>query len=111
MRAMRVLVTGATGFVGSHTAAALAAAGHDLRLFVRNADKARRVLAVHGLDLPEVALGDITDADACRAALDGCGAVVHAAGLVALDGARVRLAPEGLLLADQVGGDYLELAL
>ena len=33
------------------------------------------------------------------------------AGLVALDGARVRLAPEGLLLADQVGGDYLELAL
>lgn len=85
---MRVLVTGATGFVGSHTAAALAAAGHDLRLFVRNADKARRVLAVHGLELPEIALGDITDADACRAALDGCHAVVHAAGLVALESHR-----------------------
>lgn len=88
MNSMRVLVTGATGFVGSHTAAALAGAGHDLRLFVRNADKARRVLAVHGLDLPEVALGDITDADACRAALDGCDAVVHAAGLVALESHR-----------------------
>ena len=34
-----------------------------------------------------------------------------AAGLVALDGDRVRLVGEGLLLADQVGGDYLEAAL
>ena len=33
------------------------------------------------------------------------------AGLVEWDGRRVRLAPEGLLLADQVGGDYLEAAL
>ena len=34
-----------------------------------------------------------------------------AAGLLALDGDRVRLVGEGLLLADQVGGDYLEAAL
>ncbi len=33
------------------------------------------------------------------------------AGLVQWDGRRVRLADEGLLLADQVGGDYLEVAL
>ncbi|MCK5942095.1 MAG: radical SAM family heme chaperone HemW [Planctomycetes bacterium] len=33
------------------------------------------------------------------------------AGLVAFDGGRLRLVGEGLLLADQVGGDYLEVAL
>jgi oxygen-independent coproporphyrinogen-3 oxidase len=35
----------------------------------------------------------------------------QAAGLVALDGSRVRLVGEGLLLADQVGGDFLAAAL
>ena len=35
----------------------------------------------------------------------------QAAGLIARDGARVRLSGEGLLLADQVGGDYLQAAL
>ena len=35
----------------------------------------------------------------------------QASGLVALEGSRVRLVGEGLLLADQVGGDYLEVAI
>jgi dihydroflavonol-4-reductase len=33
---MRVLVTGATGYVGSHAAAALVRAGHEVRLLVRS---------------------------------------------------------------------------
>jgi len=33
---MRVLVTGGTGFIGSHTVAALAAAGHEPRVFARD---------------------------------------------------------------------------
>jgi dihydroflavonol-4-reductase len=96
---MRVLVTGSTGFVGSHTAAALAAAGYELRLFVRDPQKARRVLRVQGLDLPEHAVGDVTDAAACREALQGCDAVVHTAGVVALERHRA-----GEVLATNLAG-------
>src|SRR5437762_3527257 len=41
---MRVLVTGGTGFVGSHAAAALSARGHDVRLLVRSPEKVGPVL-------------------------------------------------------------------
>jgi nucleoside-diphosphate-sugar epimerase len=37
---MRVLITGGTGFVGSHTVAAVSQAGHAVRLLVRRPDKA-----------------------------------------------------------------------
>lgn len=46
---MRVLVTGGTGFVGSHTIAALAAAGHEVRLLVRSPDRIAPALAPHGI--------------------------------------------------------------
>lgn len=42
---MRVLVTGGTGFIGSHTVRALLAAGHAVKLLVRNEEKARRLWA------------------------------------------------------------------
>ena len=40
----RIALTGATGFVGSFTARALLDAGHRVRAFVRNPEKAQRVL-------------------------------------------------------------------
>ena len=62
------LVTGATGFVGSAVARALAARGARLRVLVRAAAD-RTNLA--GLDA-EVAEGDVRDEASVRAALQGC---------------------------------------
>jgi len=39
---MKILVTGATGFIGSHVTDALVQQGHDVSLCVRNAEQARR---------------------------------------------------------------------
>lgn len=83
---MRVLVTGATGFIGSHTLAAVRTAGHETVGFVRSPEKAERVLAEVGLDeVGDIAVGDITDLEAVKAAAAGCDAIVHTAALVALD--------------------------
>lgn len=81
---MKVLVTGATGFVGSHAAAALQAAGHEVRLLIRDAAKAARVLDAVGVVDAELVVGDVTDATSVDAAIDGCDAVVHTAAVVAL---------------------------
>jgi nucleoside-diphosphate-sugar epimerase len=75
---MKVLITGATGFLGSHLAEALAAEGHALRVLVRSGEKAERVLGARGLSFEPV-LGDMTDVDPVERALEGCEAVVHAA--------------------------------
>lgn len=85
---MRVLVTGATGFVGAHTAAALARAGHVVRLLVRDPQKAARVLETHALGACEIVRGDLADAPSIAAAVDGCDAVVHSAAVVSLDAHR-----------------------
>jgi dihydroflavonol-4-reductase len=72
---MRAFVTGATGFVGAHVARALLASGRRVRCLVRpTSDSA--LLA----DLPvERVPGDVTDAVAVRAAMDGCDEVFHCA--------------------------------
>ena len=82
---MRVLVTGATGFVGSHTVGALVAGGHDVRVLVRNPDRIPGSLGALGLE-PEVVLGDMTDAGAVGAAVDGCEVVIHAAAQIGVGG-------------------------
>jgi uncharacterized protein YbjT (DUF2867 family) len=45
---VKVLVTGGTGFTGSHTVRALVAAGHEVRLLVRDPAKVRRVFEPYG---------------------------------------------------------------
>jgi nucleoside-diphosphate-sugar epimerase len=75
---VKVLVTGASGFLGSHIAEQLAAAGHDVRVLVRQTSS-RSFLAGFA---HEIALGDVTDAASLPAAVAGVDAVVHAAALV-----------------------------
>lgn len=63
-----ILVTGATGNVGSEIARQLSAAGTPFRIYVRDADKAAQLI---GNDNYDVALGDFSDADAFAKALHG----------------------------------------
>lgn len=72
---MKALVTGGTGFVGSHIVRALTEQGHSARVLHRRSSK---LLALEGLDY-ESALGDITDPDSLRAACAGCDWVFHVA--------------------------------
>src|SRR5262245_32148920 len=83
---MHVLVTGGTGFAGSHSARALRSAGHKVRLLARSRDKALRVFPE--LSAADVVVGDVTDPAAVAKALDGVDAVVHCAAVVAIEARR-----------------------
>jgi len=72
---MRILVTGATGFIGSHVARALVDRGDTVRI-LRRATSTIELL--EGLPV-EQAIGDILDAPSLPAACDGIEAVVHCA--------------------------------
>lgn len=77
---MRVLVTGATGFVGGAVARALVRAGHEVRLIVRPSADRRNIR-----DLPvEIYHGDVTDLDSVLRATAGCRQVYHVAALYKL---------------------------
>ena len=82
---MRVLVTGGTGFVGSHAAAALVRAGHDVRLLARRPEQVPVTFAPHGVETGDVVRGDVLDEQAVAGAVRGCDAVVHAAAVFSLD--------------------------
>jgi nucleoside-diphosphate-sugar epimerase len=77
-------LTGATGFVGGHTARALAAEGWTVRALVRDrprADARRGEVALADLPIEPVA-GDLSGSGDLRAAVAGADAIVHVAGLV-----------------------------
>jgi dihydroflavonol-4-reductase len=72
---MRAFVTGATGFVGSHVARALANMGADLRLLVRASSPTKNIDALHA----DRVIGDLREPDSLRSAVTGCDVVFHVA--------------------------------
>ncbi len=82
---MKVTVTGGTGFVGSHTVAALSRAGHKVRLLVRTPEKIEHALGPHGIESPDYLVGDVTDPGSVDTALDGADALIHCANMFTFD--------------------------
>ncbi|MCY3945267.1 MAG: NAD-dependent epimerase/dehydratase family protein [Anaerolineaceae bacterium] len=76
---MKALVTGATGFVGSHVARALVEAGHEVRVLHR---RSSRMDALQGLDC-EAVIGDVLEREALAQACQGCALVFHVAAVAA----------------------------
>jgi len=69
------LITGGTGFVGSHVARLLAQQGHSVRILHRPTSK---LDALQGVPF-DSALGDVLDEASLRAACEGCDWVFHVA--------------------------------
>jgi len=72
---MKILVTGASGFVGSHVARILSEQGAELRLLVRATSPILNLEPLPG----ERVCGDLGDAPSLRKAMSGCEAVFHVA--------------------------------
>ncbi len=80
----RVLITGASGFIGRHVVDAASRRGYEVVVLVR--DK-RTYRMPHPADLME---GDVRDPEAVRSALSGCRFVIHVAALYTFDPARAK---------------------
>lgn len=81
----RVLITGGAGFIGSHAADALLAAGYEVRLLDNLSPQVHggnRQRPAYLADEAELVVGDVTDAIAVEHALRGTDMVVHLASAV-----------------------------
>ena len=85
---MKILVTGADGFVGSHLTEMLVRKGYDVRAFVLyNSFNSWGWLDECGEDVAgkfEVFAGDIRDPYGVKKAMQGCDAVLHLAALIGI---------------------------
>lgn len=85
---MKILITGADGFIGSHLTEALVRSGHDVRAFtLYNSFNTWGWLDYCSEDVKgkfEVFSGDIRDPNGVRTAVKNCDAVLHLAALIAI---------------------------
>lgn len=85
---MKILVTGADGFIGSHLTEMLVRKGYDVRAFVLyNSFNSWGWLDECGEDVAgkfEVFAGDIRDPYGVKKAMQGCDAVLHLAALIGI---------------------------
>ena len=73
---MKVLVTGAAGFLGNHLVEMLVERGDDVRAFVRPDENTDRLRILSGV---EVVYGDLTDAPSIKRAVQGVQRIYHVA--------------------------------
>jgi NADH dehydrogenase len=76
---VKIAITGGTGFVGRHLAAALSAEGHKVALIARGADQ--RDLTARSLPGATFVMAGVTNRDELTQAFAGCHAVAHCAGI------------------------------
>jgi dihydroflavonol-4-reductase len=72
---MKVFITGATGFVGSHVARALSAQGASMRFLIRKTSRLENIEGLAG----DTVVGDLRKPEQFRSALQGCDALMHVA--------------------------------
>lgn len=75
---MKILVTGAAGFVGSNLVHGLVKAGHDVRAMVRRTEHLDHI---RGKSV-EIYFGDVTDPDTLDGVADSCDVVIHLVGII-----------------------------
>ena len=75
---MATLVTGATGFIGSHIARKLVQRGEKVKILLRKTSKTLNIDEINA----ERVYGDILETDSVKKALEGCDTLYHAAGFV-----------------------------
>ncbi len=88
-----VLVTGASGYIGSHIVANLLSKGRAVRGSVRDASDPERVEHLRAMEVAgggslELVEMDLLDGDSVRSAVSGCRSVIHTAAVVVLKSKR-----------------------
>jgi len=95
---MTILVTGGSGFLGSHVVERLARAGRPVRALVRRSSDTSFLRALPNVELTE---GTVEDRASVDRALEGVTGIVHAAGLVKAKG------PEDFMRVNHGGTENL----
>lgn len=77
---MKIAVTGATGFVGTRLVERLVAEGHDVKVFTRSVEKAKRVFSAAKFKSVEYVAYTPMQSGDWQTAISGCEGVVNLAG-------------------------------
>ena len=83
---MKVAITGASGFLGSHCVANAINKGISVRVLVRNIEKTEIALEMHKIkrDLVEIVQADLTDSNSLDKGLEGVDCLLHTAAIFSL---------------------------